>query len=357
MKPSETSSVPQRARRSAVVWTPPKLVASTTSSQASRNAWARPALSSAKPTSGPVKAIWRPRSPSRRGGRPRRRRRARAAAPRARSRWPSERSRRRPSVASERWASQASKPPAIAPERVRQRRSAAPRSGSRTETAPSSTSECPQSALGAREHREVGAVGERLLAERGADGVVDGEQRARGVRGLGRGGDVDEVQARVGGRLDPHERRAVDRAGDPRRRHEPDLDAERLELLAGEAPDPRVAVAAGHEHVAGAQHGEQHGGDRGHAGGEHGALAAVELAERALQVRPGRVLVAAVAVGRRVLVPAQVVGRGEHRPRQQRVALRAGRDAGVDRARARAAHRADDSLARRCDPASSLACC
>ncbi len=59
MKPSETSSVPQRARRSAVVWTPPKLVASTTSSQAPRNAWARPALSSAKPTSGPVKAIWR----------------------------------------------------------------------------------------------------------------------------------------------------------------------------------------------------------------------------------------------------------------------------------------------------------
>ena len=33
MKPSATSSVPQRARRSAVEWTPPKLVASTTSSQ------------------------------------------------------------------------------------------------------------------------------------------------------------------------------------------------------------------------------------------------------------------------------------------------------------------------------------
>ena len=122
--------------------------------------------------------------------------------------------------------------------------------------------------------------------------VVDGEQRARGVRGLGRGGDVDEVEPRVGRRLDPHERRALARAGDRGGvgRHEPDLDPERLRAArSASAADPRVAVAAGDEHVAGAQHGEQHGGDRGHAGGEHGALAAVELAERALQVRPGRV--------------------------------------------------------------------
>src|SRR5688572_15442406 len=34
MKPSDTASVPHRARRSAVVWTPPKLVASATSDAA-----------------------------------------------------------------------------------------------------------------------------------------------------------------------------------------------------------------------------------------------------------------------------------------------------------------------------------
>ena len=68
-------------------------------------------------------------------------------------------------------------------------------------------------------------------------------------------------------------------------------------------------------------------------------------------------LVAAVAVGRRVLVPAQVVGRGEHRPRQQRVALRAGgTPAWIERVLG-PLMRADDSLAPRCDPASSLACC
>ena len=37
MNPSETASIPQRARRSASVWTLPKLVASVTSDAASRN--------------------------------------------------------------------------------------------------------------------------------------------------------------------------------------------------------------------------------------------------------------------------------------------------------------------------------
>jgi hypothetical protein len=53
MNPSGTSSVDQRARRSAVEWTPPKLVASLTSSQASRNACAASAVSSANEMTGP----------------------------------------------------------------------------------------------------------------------------------------------------------------------------------------------------------------------------------------------------------------------------------------------------------------
>ena len=50
-------------------------------------------------------------------------------------------------MASERWASQASKPPAIAPESVRQRRRPSARSEPRTDTAPSRTSECPHRLL------------------------------------------------------------------------------------------------------------------------------------------------------------------------------------------------------------------
>ena len=133
--------------------------------------------------------------------------------------------------------------------------------------------------------------------------------------------------------------------------------AQRREPFLGQAADPGVAVPAGDEHVAGAQRAEQHRRHRRHARGEDRALAAVELAERALEVRPRRVAVATVAVRRRVLGPAQVVRRGEHRPGQQRVALLARGHPGVDRARARAAHGADDSLAPRCRPASSRACC
>ena len=149
-----------------------------------------------------------PRSPSaatRPGGRPPRRRRARAAAPPRAAALALERSRRRPSVASERWASQASKPPAIAPESVRQRRRPSASEPSRTRDRAEQHVGVAAQALGAREHREVGAVGERLLPERGADRVVDREQRAGGVGGSGRGGDVDDVQARVRGRLEPDE--------------------------------------------------------------------------------------------------------------------------------------------------------
>jgi hypothetical protein len=48
MKRSVTSSVPQRARRSAAEWTPPKLVASATSSSAPRNRCARSPVASSK---------------------------------------------------------------------------------------------------------------------------------------------------------------------------------------------------------------------------------------------------------------------------------------------------------------------
>ena len=53
MNPSDTSSPPQRARRSAVVWTLPKLVASVTSSAAARKRSALSALSRSKETTIP----------------------------------------------------------------------------------------------------------------------------------------------------------------------------------------------------------------------------------------------------------------------------------------------------------------
>ena len=62
--------------------------------------------------------------------------------------------------------------------------------------------------LGRAVYRDVGAQVERLLAERRGERVVDRQAGARGVRGLGHGGDVADVEARVGRRLDPDERGA-----------------------------------------------------------------------------------------------------------------------------------------------------
>ena len=53
MKPGETSSMPQRSRRSAELCTPPKLVASATSRHAPRNACARSSVSRSKHTTQP----------------------------------------------------------------------------------------------------------------------------------------------------------------------------------------------------------------------------------------------------------------------------------------------------------------
>ena len=68
-------------------------------------------------------------------------------------------------------------------------------------------------------------------------------------------GDVDDVEGRVRRRLDPHERRAVERGADRLLvgRHEPHLDAARREVLACEDAHARVAVGRRDEHVAGAE--------------------------------------------------------------------------------------------------------
>ena len=58
---------------------------------------------------------------------------------------------------------------------------------------------------------------ERILEVRGGEGVVDDEDRADRVGGVGGGADVDEVQHRVGGGLDPdHPRVLVEPVGQVR---------------------------------------------------------------------------------------------------------------------------------------------
>ena len=136
MNPSGTSSVAQRARRSAVEWTPPKLVASLTSSHSSRKVWAASAVGSANDSTGPTP-----------GQRTCVRSSRRASASTSACALACARSSRSPSVASDRCASHASNGPRMAPVRIRHSTSSSASASSRTLTAPSSTSECPVSAF------------------------------------------------------------------------------------------------------------------------------------------------------------------------------------------------------------------
>ena len=136
-----------------VEWTPPKLVASATSSRSARKRCARSAPSSVKPTSGPNDCIWRAAiawcgwsaRPGWRTSSTSGRSRSQRARASAFALW---RSSRRASVASERCSSQASNGPGDR-RRPGERcaRSRAAHSGSRTETAPRTRSEWPESAL------------------------------------------------------------------------------------------------------------------------------------------------------------------------------------------------------------------
>ena len=370
MKPSATASVPQRARRSAVEWTPPKLVASATSSRSARKRCARSAPSSVKPTSGPKDCIWRAAiawcgwsaRPGWRTSSTSGRSRSQSARASAFALW---RSSRRASVASERCSSQASNGPGDR----RRPASGAARSargplgvadGDRAEDEVGVAGQ----RLGGAEHRGVGAEVERALAERRRERVVDGEPAALRVDRVGDGRDVGDVERRVRGRLDPRERRARARGhdrvgvgGD-----EPHLDPARRQPVAGDAAHPRVAVLHDDEDVAAAQRRLEHRADRRHPGGEQHRLPAVELADRLLDAGPGRVAVAPVAVRRGVLGALQVERRGEHRARRERRALvrRAGGRHGRRGWRGLAAGRsrpAKASLRPTCAASSSPCCC
>ncbi len=101
-------------------------------------------------------------------------------------------------------------------------------------------------------HDRVRAVVERALAERRRERVVDGEPAAGGVGGVRDRGDVAHVEPGIGGRLDPHQPRAV-AGGDDRLgvgRHEPHLDAARDEPVGRDGAHAGIAVVHDHQHVA-----------------------------------------------------------------------------------------------------------
>ena len=187
--------------------------------------------------------------------------------------------------------------------------------------------------LGRRVHDEVRAQLERALVGGGGERVVDGHQRAAPAGDDA--GDVDDVEQRVGGALDPDQAGVAAHRG----RHgvqvglieEVVLQPPAAEHLVDEAIGAAVEVV-GHHHVRAGLAG--HRDQRmlgGQPGGERDRLAAFELAQRPLQGGPR-------GVGRpRVVVVADElarcglgVGRGLVDGRDDRAVDRVGLQTGVD---------------------------
>ena len=232
---------------------------------------------------------------------------------------------RRSRVLIDRWPSHASNGPGVFPVLLRQRWSRANRSSSVVLTWPSSRSLCPVSALVSLPTVRSAPSSSGRWPSGVAVVLSTATIAPRRVRRAGDGGDVADVEQRVAGRLQEHQPDAVQAAAgghrlDLRRRHVVDPDAEPLQLVAGQQPGRVVAVRRQDDAVAGADAGEHGGADRGHPGGEGQAAAAVERADRGLEVAQRRVLGARVGVGaagaRRQV--AEVERRREHRRGPQR---------------------------------------
>ena len=242
-----TSSVPQRSRRSAVAWTPPKEVASATSSHRCKNAWRGP-RSRARTRPGSRRTASGRTRRGRRDGRPRR--------PRSRS---------APATASapaldrsSRSAERRQRPvrePRLerahdGPDCDRQRLSASTSAPSRTVTAPRSTSECPHSVLvpliiamsaPSARHCWPSGVARVLSTATSAPAACAAAADRR---------DVAHVELRVRRRLDPHEPRALDRRADLLGVGGDELHLDAVQAFLRHEPHAGIAVVHRHELVA-----------------------------------------------------------------------------------------------------------
>ena len=184
----------------------------------------------------------------------------------------------------------------------------------------------PGELLGAAGHGEVGAEFQRALAERRREGVVDGDEGALRVCGLGEPPDVAHVQARVrrASRSTAASRRRGRRAGRRRRsaRCAPRCRTPPAARAPGAAPGsrrragrPRPRRAAGRRAPT-----RWRPCRRRTRASRRRPPGRLQLADGALQEGPGGVLVAAVGVRAGGLARQMEVG-GEHRAGQGRFVL------------------------------------
>jgi beta-glucosidase len=200
----------------------------------------------------------------------------------------------------------------------------------------------PGEVLGHRVHDDVRAVLQRPLHQRGGEGVVDGDQRARGVPCRDEGRQVRDLEHRVGRRLHPDQRRGAAGGGGgrvQRRGHgggvrDVDLlhlDVRALREVAGVAERHLVRVLR-QDQPAAVRHQGQRRGDRRHAGAVHQRRVrrALQGAERLLERTPGLGVAAGVHHLAGLRHALGDVRRRQHDGRVHGGALRAGGPSGGD---------------------------
>jgi hypothetical protein len=112
--------------------------------------------------------------------------------------------------------------------------------------------------LGVGGNDDIGAMVERPLAERCHGRVVDDKDRAGFVNSIGNGGDIADIQPRIGRGFDKRQPIAIEAAIEEGRGR-PDVvgDAERLEEAIGQSPRRVIAVGRQQDTVASFEHGKE----------------------------------------------------------------------------------------------------
>ena len=150
-------------------------------------------------------------------------------------------------------------------------------------------------------HHHVGTEGQRLLQQRGEEGVVHHHLCTCLVGGAGNGADIHHPQQRVGGGLDPYQRRLLGQRGG-QCGFIPLIDKLHPVVALGcqileQAPGAAVAVVRGDQQI---PRFEQGGGDQmdcPHAGaGDHGTGAPFQCRQRVRQIGTGRIAGAGIIV-------------------------------------------------------------
>jgi hypothetical protein len=155
----------------------------------------------------------------------------------------------------------------------------------------------PAEEFGRAVHGDVRAEGDRLLQQRGGEGVIDRDQRAPSPCCRAQGRQVGDVEQRVGGRFQPHQIRAAGRScggggvGDV---DQVDVPASVLLAVCQQGVNTGIAIRRCHHPGARGQQ-VQDRRRRAHSRTERNSFAALQFADHLLKRLPsGRGIVAGV---------------------------------------------------------------